>query len=165
MIDLSAPRASVAISAEDMLILAGRYGAAAIVAGDSGDQAACDRLFAEAGRFAKAATDLQKGVPVGQMSTGPLIMLDQRGVDQHGNEWQPRRWGAMLAVHLGVREIMQLRQCYAAACGEALARRDPDGWTICEQRRAELLLHAAVLDPNAMTFAHNEEPERSTGRC
>ena len=165
MIDLSAPRAAVAITAEDMLSLSDRYALAAIAAADSGDQGACDQLFAEAGRFAKAATDLKNGAPVGQLSTGALTMLDERGVDQRGHEWLPRRWGAMLGVYLGVREIMQLRQAYTAACGEALARRDPAGWTTCEQRRAELLLQAAMLDPNATTFAHNEEPDCSTGRC
>ena len=162
MIDTTAPRAAVEITAEDMLILYERYGREAFAAAMAGDEAACDRLFAEAGRFARAALDLRNGTPP---APAPAFTLDAQGVDQYGTEWQPRRQGALLGVPLGIREILQLRKDYTIASGEALALRDNAAWGLSEQRRAELLLQAALLDPNVLTFAHNEEAERATARC
>ena len=162
MIDLSAPRAPVAITAEDMGVLYERYGREAFAAAMAGDNAACDRLFAEAGRFARAALELRNGTP---LPPPPAFTLDANGVDQHGTEWQPRRQGALLGVPLGIREILQLRRDYTIASGEAVALRDDAGWGLSERRRAELLLQAALLDPNVLTFAHNEDAERATARC
>jgi hypothetical protein len=46
--------------AEELVRLAGCYGAAAIIAGDRGERARCDALHAEAGLFALLATRIQE---------------------------------------------------------------------------------------------------------
>lgn len=88
-------------------------------------------------------------------------VLGETGLDQHGQQWLPKRSAARVATHLAIEECLDLRRSYEAAAVEAMARADYGWWNLVERRRAELLLLAAQIDPDRAA----QHDDTSCWRC